>query len=130
MSKCEHHDEFTKLLEVVEKNINGRVGVVEKRVDRLRDDVDEQGRDHRETEAYVKQLYKRFDELTIQITGLVAKLDQYIHNQTIIDHETKVNSDFVKRNKNILYEVMKYLVILVLGYAIAKGGGQDYESNT
>lgn len=137
MPKCEHHDDCIKLhdalkdhIGMVEKTLDGKINTVDKKtdaafrkIDGLREELDEQGRDHIETATYVKQLYKRFDELTTQMQTIVAKLDTYITTMATVRQETSSNSAFTKRGKDLVYEIIKWLVLLALGAAIAKGTG-------
>lgn len=137
MPKCEHHDDYIKLhdalkdhIGMVEKTLDGKINTVDKKtdaafrkIDGLRDDLDDQGRDQTETATYVKQLYKRFDELTTQMGNIVTKLDTYITTMATVKQETNSNSAFTKRGKDLVYEIIKWAVFLALGAAIARSGG-------
>jgi uncharacterized coiled-coil DUF342 family protein len=147
MAKCEHHDEYLKLhdtikdrISMVERALEDKVHAVDKKTDTvfrkldvLRDEVDEQGKDHRETATYVKQLYKRFDELTSQMQGVVTKLDNYITTMstTVANFQAtlatnqanaKNNSAFNKRGKDLVFEIIKWLVLMGIGAALFKSG--------
>lgn len=137
MPKCEHHDDYIKLHDVlrdhigmVEKNLDGKINTVDKKtdaafrkIDGLRDDLDDQSRDQTETATYVKQLYKRFDELTIQMGNIVTKLDTYITTMATVKQEASSSAAFTKRGKDLVYEIIKWAVFLALGAAIARSGG-------
>jgi len=136
MPKCEHHDDYIKLhdalkdhIGMVERTLDGKIQTVDKKadsafrkIDVIRDDVAEQGENYRETAAYVKQLYKRFDELTTQMQGIVTKLDTYITTMATVQQETKSNSAFNMRGKDLVYEIVKWLVLMGLGAALFKTG--------
>lgn len=136
MPKCEHHDDYIKLhdslkdhIGMVERTLDGKIQTIDKKtdsafrkIDSLREEVDEQGRDHIETATYVKQLYKRFDELTTQMQGIVTKLDTYITTMATVQQDTKNNSTFNKRGKDLVYEIIKWLVLLLLGGLLMKNG--------
>ena len=136
MTKCEHHEDYIKLheglrdhIDRVEKGLDRRIDDTDKKLDTafnklddIRDDVNTQGSDYRETATYVKTLYKRFDELTSQIQTVVVKMDQFIVTMAVVKTDTDNNSKFSQKGKNLVYEIMKYLVIAALGYAIANQG--------
>lgn len=136
MPKCEHHDDYIKLhdalkdhIGMVEKTLDGKINAVDKKtdaafrkIDGLRDDLDDQGRDQTETATYVKQLYKRFDELAIQMSQIVTKLDTYITTMATVRQETSSNSAFTKRGKDLVYEIIKWLVLMGLGAALFRAG--------
>jgi len=136
MPKCEHNDDYIKLhdtlkdhIGMVEKALDGKIVNVDRKadaafrnIDAMREDLDEQGRDHIETATYVKQLYKRFDELAIQMSQIVTKLDTYITTMATVRQETSSNAAFNKRGKDLVYEIIKWLVLMGLGAALFRAG--------
>lgn len=136
MTKCEHHEDYIKLhegirdhIDRVEKGLERRINDTDRKLDTafnklddVRDDINSQGRDYTETAAYVKTLYRRFDELTSQMQSVVIKMDQYIATMAVVKSETDNNSKFSQSGKDLVKEVIKYIVIAGVGYALATNG--------
>jgi uncharacterized coiled-coil protein SlyX len=124
MAKCEHHDDYMAIHETLKDDVKE----VDKRVDKLENKVDgacekieglkealhEQRNDHRETEVYVKTLYKKFDELTLQMQGVISKLDAYITTMITVKSDTDHNSSFNKTGKALIFDIIKWVIITVL----------------
>lgn len=115
MSGCENRDDIFKYVDKVEDSLLGRINDVDDKLDSLRADFNKQVGEHREMEAYVKNLYKRFDDLTAQMQLVVAKLDTYIITLTTLQNETKHNTEFRKSGKDLVFEIVKWIVLLGLG---------------
>ena len=121
MASCDNREEFLKYIDKIETSLSTKIKDVDSKIDTLRADFNEQVGEHREMEVYVKNLYKRFDDLTSEMQRVVSKLDTYIITLTAIQNETKQNSEFRKSGKDLIFEIIKWLVLLVLGVVI--GGG-------
>lgn len=136
MAKCEHHEDYVRLHDSlkehigrVEKTLENRIEDTDHklskafdRIDEVRQDLSNQGSDYRETATYVKTLYGRFDELTTQMQSIVNKLDQYIATMAIVQKDTDNNSQFSQGGRKLVFEIIKYIVIAAVGYAMASGG--------
>lgn len=111
MTKCESHEDIVKLVDKTDK----RVDVAFKKIDDLREDLNAQISEQRETDVYVKNLYKRFDDLTTQMQIVITRLDTYIVTLTTIQNETQHNVAANKRGKDLVFEIIKWIVLLGLG---------------
>lgn len=134
MAKCEHRDEFIKLQDGLKEHIDRVEHTLEdkiqresrrtdasfKKIDQINNDIDIQSKEHLETEIYVKQLYRRFDDLTQQMQIIVTKLDTYIATMSKVQYETNHNTEFSRKGKSLVYEILKWLIILALGYSLNK----------
>ena len=134
MPKCEYHQDYIDLnknlkehIDRVETGLKEHIYDVDKKAERslikintLETTMHETQKEHKETEIYVKELYKKMDALTTQVSNLVIKFDTYFIEQMSIKHETDKNSDFTTNSKKLIFEVIKWAVLLVLGAAIAR----------
>lgn len=132
MAKCEHHDEFMRnsdnlkdYIDKAENNLDEKIKGTDKKleiafqkIDEVKEDLDNQGKDHRETSVYVKTLYGRFDELAQQMQRVITKLDKFITKMASVEQELNQNSTFNKRGKDLIYEIIKWLILIGLGYLI------------
>jgi len=123
--KCEHHevvvqtyDSLKEHVDYVEGSLLNRFKDSDKRMENLAEELVKQGKTHIETETYVKVLYGKFEDLTDELSEVVKTLNEYIVEMSTVRGELNNNTDFVKRNKDIVYEVVKWLVLLVLGYSL------------
>ena len=134
MAKCEHHEDLKDYFKSINDNVEIKLNVnsdkiedierkTEKafeRIDELRSDVSKKYTEQKQTESYVKSLYRAVDQLTNTVQGMVVKMDQYIERVAVVQSDTDKNSEFASQGKKLVFEVIKWLVLFVLGYAIAK----------
>lgn len=145
MTKCEHHDDFKEYFRSITDNIELKFDTHSKeiaslktlsekeiedgkkknerafeRIDELRSEVEKKYTEQKQTESYVKSLYRNVDQLIITVQGMVVKMDEYIGTVAIVKSDTDKNSEFASQGKKLVFEIIKWLIIFVLGYAIAK----------
>lgn len=134
MAKCEHHDDLKDYFKSITENLDIKVEAQSKEIenatrlaekalektDELRDSISNNYAEQKETETYVRSLYKAVDQLTHTVQGMVIKMDQYIEKVAVVTTETEKNTAFAESGKKLVFEIIKWLVLLVLGYSIAK----------
>ena len=127
MSKCEHHDELKEQMDRVERSLDEKIRNSDRnvhtaflKIDKLRCDFETQVQNNRETETYVKTLYARFDELAKQMSNMVTKLDAYIQTIAILQQKAENISSFQSRGKDLIFEIIKWLLLVLAGTVIAK----------
>ena len=134
MPKCEHHDDLKDYFKSINDNVDIKLEAHTKeiedvkaknekafeRIDELRLEVSEKYTEQKQTESYVKSLYRAVDQLTSTVQGMVIKMDEYIGTVAVVKSDTEKNSEFAEQGKKLVFEVIKWLVLFVLGYAIAK----------
>lgn len=139
MAKCEHHDDYLMIVESMRKSLQAELTNTKEhlekldrkaekshqRIDELNRDVQDQRNEHKETETYVKELYKKVDSLTGQIHSLVLRMDQYfaeLSKDRIESAKTQSKAfgseSFIADGKKLIFEIIKWLVI----YALVKAG--------
>lgn len=116
--KCPYHDDYMRHLDTQDKAIERADGKAQKALDK----IDSLESAHKETEIYTKELYKtvekvidKVDNLSDQVAGLVTAL-------TVNQSQTDNNANFNKKGKDLVYEIVKWLVFLVLGAALYRAG--------
>lgn len=131
--KCEHHDDLKDYFKSITDNVDikfdaqsKRIEDVERRqekafeiIDGIRSDASDNYAEQKQTESYVKSLYRAVDQLTSTVQGMVLKMDQYIEEVAVVKSDTDKNSEFAAQGKKIVFEIIKYLVLFILGFAIA-----------
>ena len=136
MPKCEYHEDYVQLLSglkeymgMVERNLESNIKSVGDKTDiafdkieSIKEQISEQAKDHRETATYVKELYRQFDKLTIQMSNIVDKLDTYITAIAAVKNTADSNLAFTKSGKQMAFEIVKWVVLLGLGAALTNLG--------
>ena len=124
MAKCEHHEDYLQIHETLKEDVkevdkkvdklDGKVEAAFTKIEVMKEALHEQKNEHRETEVYVKTLYKKFDELTLQMQGVISKLDAYITTMITVKSDTDHNSNFNKSGKALVFDIIKWVIITVL----------------
>ena len=119
MAGYENTEDVLRYVDKIEDSLSSKIKDIDTKLGSLMIDFNKQVGEHREMEVYVKNLYKRFDDLTAEMQRVVSKLDTYIITLTAIQNETKQNSEFRKSGKDLVFEVIKWIVLLGLGMLLA-----------
>ena len=84
-----------------------RVERLEDRVDKLEDKVEKQGLEFAETRVYVKEIYKKLDDL----------------NLALVTQQKRDNSDYDKNNDRWakIVERSIWAIVTIVGYFLGKG---------
>lgn len=117
--KCPHHDDFMRHLENQDKAIDRADTKAQKAMDKVDDLADA----HKETEVYTKELYRTVDRVITKVDKLADQVAGLVTAITVNQSQTDSNSAFSKKGKDLVYEVIKWLVFMALGAALIKAGG-------
>lgn len=123
------YDEFkdflaqsTKYLETRIVNMEHKVTAVNKQIELLKTEASVMSKDNIKTTMYIDQLSKSFSEMTIQMQSIVTKLDKFINTIVEMEHSIKHDNSFNNRGRDLLFELIKWLLILVVSTVLVKYG--------
>lgn len=88
--------------------VEQRMDRLEERVDKLEEKVEKQGLDFAETRVYVKEIYKRLDDLKVNLASLSTKREE---------NNDKNNDRWAK-----IVERAIWAIVAIVGYFLGKGG--------
>ena len=116
--KCEHHEDHVKLIETKNHEIERRITTLETDMVDVKRVTTEHKLAVNETQLYIKELYGKFDSLTSQMKVVVDKMDQYITSLAVAQEQIRSSNSFQKRGKDLVFEIIKWLLVLGLGALI------------
>lgn len=114
--KCQYHDDYMRHLDKQDEAIER----VDHKAQKALDKVDVLAEAHKETETYTKELYKTVDRVISKVDKLADQVGGLVTALTVNQSQTDNNSIFNKKGKDLIYEIIKWLILLALATMLSK----------